>query len=129
MATKNGLVLIKKSTGLLREHIRAHMHKIEKDLCGTNFTKKLVPHRSFSFLYMYSRICARRSPVDFFFRGREEAAFQMTVHRRKEGIEKNDRLHVLRNFVIYWNMVFKTSTDRKTWQKRPRTSKEPVGNT
>ena len=30
----------KKSTGLLRAHIRAHMYKIEKDLCGTNFTKK-----------------------------------------------------------------------------------------
>ena len=27
---------------------------------------------------------------------------------------------VLRNFVIYWNMVFKKSTDRKRWQKRPR---------
>ena len=41
MATKNGLVLKKKSTGLLRAHIRAHMYKIEKDLCGTNFTKKI----------------------------------------------------------------------------------------
>ena len=24
---------------------------------------------------------------------KRESAFQMTVHRRKEGIEKNDRLH------------------------------------
>ena len=49
MATKNRLVLEKKATGLLRAHIRAYMYKIEKDLCGTNFLVKLVPHRYFQF--------------------------------------------------------------------------------
>ena len=42
LATKNGLALKKKSTGLLLAHIRVHMYKIEKDLCGTNFTKKYI---------------------------------------------------------------------------------------
>ena len=84
MATKNGLVLKKNSTGLLRAHILAHMYKIEKDLCQTNFTKTLVPHRSFSILYMCARICARRSPVDFYWEGEKRLLFKWPYIEEKK---------------------------------------------